>query len=101
MFTDCPPGPEEQKVSTRRSFWIDLDVDFFGLGQDGNGDGRGMNTAARFGLRHALNAMNARFVTQLGIDIVALDHGDGVLNAARHRYRSVSRISIFQPCRSA
>ena len=41
-----------------------------------------MNASAGFGLRHALDAMNARFVTHFRINVVALDHRERFLDAA-------------------
>ena len=40
-------------------FGFDLDVDLFGLRQNRDGDGRGVNAALSLGLRHALHAVDA------------------------------------------
>ena len=47
-----------------------------------------MNPAARFSLRHALHAMNARFVFQLRIDFVAFNQEDRLFQSADARFRS-------------
>ena len=53
---------------------IDLDVvDLVELGQYGHGAGRGMDTALRFGLRHALHAVRTGFEFE-GRERAAADH---------------------------
>ena len=61
---------------------FDLDVDFVGFGKNGDGGGGSVNAALGFRGGHALHAMHAAFVFQLGIDFVALDGGDDFLHAA-------------------
>src|SRR6185369_8865983 len=46
---------------------LDLDVDILGLGQNRDGCRRRMNPPLRFGRRHALYAVNARFKLETGI----------------------------------
>ena len=60
--TDCPPGPEAQKISLRMSVHRDFYVELLGFGQHGHRSGRGVDAALRFGLGYALHAMYARFV---------------------------------------
>jgi len=55
-----------------------------------------VNAAARLGLRHALDAMDAGFVASLDKDLVALDHRKSFLYTA-HARSEASMISIFQP----
>ncbi len=45
---------------------FDLDFDFVGFGQHGDGDRGSVHAALLFGDRHALHAMHAAFVLQLG-----------------------------------
>jgi hypothetical protein len=61
---------------------VDFHVDLFGLGQHGDGDGRRVYAPARLGLRHALDAVDARLVLEARVDLVALYHRDGLLEAA-------------------
>ena len=82
MLTLWPPGPEEQNVSMRRSFVVDLDLDLLGLGQHGDRDGRGVDAALGLGLGHALHAVDAALELQPAVDAVALDQGDDLLDAA-------------------
>ena len=46
-------------------FRLDFEIDFLGLGQNGDGRGGGVDAPLRFGRRHALHAMHAALVTQL------------------------------------
>ena len=83
-MTDCPPGPEAQKISLRMSFHRDFYVELLGFGQHGHRSGRGVDAALRFGLGYALHAMYARFVFERTIDIVARDfHHDLLVSAGR------------------
>ena len=61
---------------------INLHVHFFGFRQHGDGDGRGVNAAARFGGGHALHAMDAAFVFHLAVDAAPFDVGDDFFDAA-------------------
>src|SRR5690606_25469319 len=62
---------------------VDLDGDVAGvLGDDRHGRGRGVDAALRFGFRHALHAVGARFELQLRIRAASLDAGDDFLEAA-------------------
>ena len=58
-------------ISTSRSF-----------GQDGDGGGRGMDSAASLGFGDALHAVNSGFELQAGEDAAAGDGGAGLLEAA-------------------
>ena len=62
--------------------FVDLDVDFLGLGQDGHGDRRGVNPSARFRGGHSLHAVHAALVLQLAVDAAALDRRNDFLEAA-------------------
>src|SRR5580704_1574428 len=55
---------------------LDFDVDFVGFGKDGDRGGRGVNASLRFGGGDALDAVDAAFVLELGINFLALDGGD-------------------------
>ena len=61
---------------------LDLDVDFLGLRENGDGDRRGVNAA--LGLRggNALHAMHAALPLELGVDALAFDDGDHFLVTA-------------------
>ncbi len=61
---------------------FDLDVDLFGLGEDGDGDGGGVDAALSFGGGDALDAVDAGLVLHLGVDLVALEDGGDFLEAA-------------------
>jgi len=47
VLTDWPPGPEEQKVSTR-NFRFNLDIDFVGFGRTATVAAEVWNAALRF-----------------------------------------------------
>ena len=94
MLTLWPPGPLEQNVSTRRSFCVDLDVDFFGFGQHGHRRGRGVDPAAGFGGRHALDAVHAALVLQPAVDVLALDERDDFLDAAAAGVAEVEDVDL-------
>ncbi len=51
----------------------DFDLKVVDFRQNGNGDGRSMNTPLRFSFRHALNAVDAGFELETGIGTLALD----------------------------
>ena len=55
---------------------VDLDVDLLGLRHDGNRRRRGMDSAARFGDRHALHPMHAGFEFETGEGVAAVDRCD-------------------------
>ena len=63
----------------RRSFAFDLDVDLFGLRQNGDRGSRRVNPPAGFGRGHPLHAMDAALVLQLAVDALALDERDRLL----------------------
>ena len=52
---------------------VELDIDLVGFGKDGDGHRGGMDAAAGLGLGDALDAMDAAFVFQERIDLLALD----------------------------
>ena len=60
---------------------FDLDVDLFGLGQDGDGDGGGVDAALGLGGGHALDAVHAGLVLEQRVDAVAFDDRGDVLEA--------------------
>ena len=60
----------------------DLDVHLLRLRQHGDGGGRRVDAARRLGRRHALDAVPAGLVPQLGEDALARDAGDDFLEAA-------------------
>ena len=61
VLTDWPPGPLDAEHVDAQILVVDLDVDLLGLGQHGDGRGRGVDAALRLGRRHALDAVHARF----------------------------------------
>ena len=61
---------------------VDLDVDFLGLGQHRDRGRRGVDAPARFGLRHALHAVHARFELEPREHVAAGDRGHRLLDAA-------------------
>jgi hypothetical protein len=63
-------------------FLLDFDVDFFGFGQHGDGDGGGVDAALGFRSGNALHAMHAALVLHLRVDAVAFDERDDFLEAA-------------------
>src|SRR5205085_646577 len=68
---------------------VDLHVNLFGFGEHGDGDGGGVYAPARLCLRHALDAVYAGLVLESGVDLVAFDECDGLLDAAYARLRRV------------
>src|SRR5256885_16425408 len=78
-------GPRRAECVDPKVVLIDLDVDLFGLGQDGDRYRRRMNTSARFRLRDALDAVHAALEAHFRVNIVALDDGNSVLNTADAR----------------
>ena len=85
MLTLWPPGPGGAEGVDADVLGVDLDVDLLGLGQDGHGDGRGVDAARGLGRGNALHAVDAALEAQLRVDAVALDHGDDFLDAALAR----------------
>ncbi len=73
---------------------FDLDFDFVGFGQHGDGDGRGVNAALLLGRRHALHAVHAALVLQPAVDLVAADQGDDFLQAAHRRFADRSHFHL-------
>ena len=94
MLTLWPPGPLEQNVSTRRSFGVDVDVDFFRFRQHGHRRGRRVDAAARFGRRHALDAVHAALVLQPAVDALPFDERDDFLDPAG---AAVAEVQDFEP----
>ena len=62
---------------------VDLDIDFLGFRQHGDGHGRGVDAALAFGGRHALHAVHAGFVFQPREHAAAGDLGDALLQPAK------------------
>src|SRR5215469_8711291 len=69
-------------------FGIDFDVDFLGFRQHRDRDRRSVHAALLFGLGYALYAMDSALIFQLGVDAVALDHGDHFFKPAHARLRA-------------
>src|SRR5205085_10737440 len=61
---------------------LDLDLHLVRLGQHGDGGGRGVDAALRLGLGHALDAVAAALVAQVGVGVLAGDAEDHFLVAA-------------------
>src|SRR5215467_6977186 len=74
-----PAGAE--RVDTE-IFFIDLNIHLFCLRQNGDGDSRGMDAAARFGGRYTLNTMDTALVLQLAVYAASLDCGDDLFQTA-------------------
>src|SRR5690606_13525982 len=64
---------------------VDLDVDLLGLGQHGDGGGRGMDPAARLGHRDALHPVHAALEFKAAVGTAAADLEDDLLIAADPR----------------
>jgi len=88
VLTDWPPGPEEQKVSTRKSFASILISISSASGRTATVCRGSMNAALRFRGGNALDAMHATFIFQLGINLLPLNRGDDFLEAADGRRRA-------------
>ena len=86
MFTDCPPGPEEQKRIDANIFGFDLHVDLFGFGQNRYSDGRRVHTALGLGGGHALHPMHSALVLHLRVHPLAFDDGDHFLQTTHSRF---------------
>ena len=82
VLTDWPPGPGRAINVDAQVLVVDLDVDVLGLRKHGDGRRRGVDSAAAFGHRHALDAVDAAFELQLGEHARAVDRGDRFLVAA-------------------
>ena len=65
---------------------VDRNVDLLRLGQHGDRRGRGVNAAGRLGVGHALHAVHAGFVFELGEGAAAADLGDDLLEAAHRAF---------------
>src|SRR6267142_21713 len=63
-------------------FGFDFDVDVVGFREDGYGCGGGVNAALLLCGGNALHAMDAAFVFQLGVNLVALNGGDDFFYSA-------------------
>src|SRR5262249_1993999 len=61
---------------------LDLDLHLVGLRQHRHRGRRGVDAALLLGLRHALHAVAAALVAQVGVSIVARDAEDDFLEAA-------------------
>ena len=61
----CPPGPDEQKVSTRTSPSFQLHFHFVGFRKHRHRNRRSVSASLLLRLRHALHAVHAAFVLQL------------------------------------
>ena len=63
-------------------FGAEFDIDFLGFGEDGDGDGGGVDAALGFGLRDALDAVDAGFVFEGAEYLFAGDFEDDFLESA-------------------
>ena len=59
IYPDCPPGPEEQNVSMRKSLASILTSTSSASGQNRDCDRRGVDSSLLLGRGHALHAMHA------------------------------------------
>ena len=59
-----------------------MEVEFFGFGEDGDGDEGGVDAALGFGGGHALDAVSAAFEAESGVGVGALDGGDDFFETA-------------------
>ena len=86
LLTCWPPAPlGAQRVDAQIGV-VDGDVDVLRLGQHRDGCGRGVDAAGRFGVGHALHAVHAGFVFELGEGAAAADFGDDFLVAAHRAF---------------
>ena len=69
-------------VDAQVALLVDLDLDLVRLGQHGHRRGRGMDAAARLGLRDALHAMDATLVLETAPGAVGADLEDDLAQAA-------------------
>ncbi len=63
-------------------FFVDVDIDFFHFGEDGDRGGGGVDAAIGFGLRNALHAVDAGLELQAREDASSTDLGHAFLQAA-------------------
>src|ERR1700676_504533 len=61
---------------------FDFDIDFVGFGEDGDGGGGSVDASLGFGGGDALDAVDAAFIFQLGINFFALDGGNDFFYSA-------------------
>ncbi len=76
---------------------IDGDVDVLELGHDGHRRGRRVHATLRFGGGHALHAMHARLVLQLGVGAFAFHRGHDFLEPARRSARHGQNLDLPAP----
>ena len=79
------PGPRCPEGLDLQFLWVELDVDLIGLGEDGHGNRRCMDPPGGLGLGDALDAVDAAFVLERGIDFLAPDVDDHFLEPADGR----------------
>ena len=82
VLTCWPPEPEARMVSMRMSSARISMSTSSASGKHGDRGGRGVDAAAAFGRRHALDAVDARLELQLREHALARDGGDDFLEAA-------------------
>ena len=85
MFTDWPPGPEEQKVSMRMSLASILMSTSSASGSTATVTAEVWTRPCCLGRGHALHAVHAAFILQLREDALAFDDGDDFLQSADAR----------------
>ena len=82
MLTCWPPAPRGTHRIDADILVTDFNIHIFRFGQYGDGGGAGVDTPARLGGRHALDAVNAGFKLQLAEHAAPVDRGDDLLVAA-------------------
>src|SRR4029077_7842490 len=78
-----PPRTGRAERVNAQILGFNLDVDFVRFGKHGDSGGGGVDAPLGFGCRHALHAVHTTLVFQLGVDLVALDRGNYVLQSAK------------------
>src|SRR4051812_6180269 len=85
-------GPRRTERIDANIFGVDPDLHLVSFRQYGNSNRRSVDTTLRFRHRHSLYAMNARFVLQLAVHLLAVDDGDDFLQTADSRLTGVGDI---------
>ena len=83
-----PAGAGRAEGIDAQILWLNFDVDFVGFRQNRDGGRGSMDAALLLGGGHTLDAMDAAFILQLGIDFVALNRGDDFFHATERGWRA-------------
>ena len=91
MLAPCPGGAHRVDTNVGGG---DVDVDLLGLGQHGDGGGRGVHTAPAFGNGNALDAVDAALIFQPREDAAAFDMGGDGFDAAQLAFLHLDDVEI-------